>query len=106
MARLGIVVFGIVLIIIAILLRQSMVAGFLAARQKEVVNVADLTRWWKLNTASMGALVIITGIASLFFTDKSPWIFLAAALFIMVIFSSLLVMGYRLLLRKDSSMSQ
>ena len=106
MIRLGIVIIGIVFILMAILLRQNRVAAILAARQKEVVNVGDLTNWWKLNLASMGGLVIITGVAALFFTEKSPWLFWAAALFIMAVFCSLLLMGYRLLLKKDNMKDQ
>lgn len=98
----SIILLGVAFVFAAVLLRQRQAAAFLAARGQEVVNIRDLINWWRLNLASMGGLVIILGIAVRFFAGVSPWLFWSAVIFIIAVFSSLLLMGYRLLLLKKA----
>lgn len=103
MVGICIVLLGIIFIIMAMLLRQKQVEAILAARQKEVISVGDLTRWWKLHLTCMGIFTIIIGMAGFGFKNHSPWIFAGAAAFIMVIFGSMAMMGVKLLEKKESS---
>ncbi len=104
MTGMMIIAVGVILIIMAVLLRQKQVAAILAARQKEVISVGDLTRWWKLHLSCMGGFLVIVGLASFGFRQQSPWIFVAAACFIVVIFGSMALMGVKLL--EKTSVSQ
>ena len=101
MVGIGIALLGVVFIIIAMLLRQNKVAAILAARQKEVMSVGDLTRWWKLHLTCMGVFTVLIAMASFGFQNHSPWIFVGAACFIIAIFGSMAMMGVKLLEKKE-----
>lgn len=101
MIGMAIIAFGVIFIITALCLRQKQVAAILAARQKEVISVGDLTRWWKLHLTCMGIFVVIIGLASFGFKNHSPWIFAVAAAFIILIFGSMAMMGVKLLEKKE-----
>ncbi len=105
MAGIGLALLGGVFILMAILLRQERVAAILVARQKEVISVGDLTRWWKLHLSCMGIFTLFIALASFGFSGRSPWIFMGAACFIMVIFGSMAMMGVKLLEKKEEKIS-
>lgn len=100
MIGMGIIAVGVIFLIMALFLSQGRVAAVLAARQKEVISVGDLTRWWKLHLTCMGIFVIIIGLASFGFKNHSSWIFVAATAFIILIFGSMAIMGVKLLEKK------
>lgn len=97
---------GLIFLFMGVLLRQRQTAAFLARQKKDVISVEDLTRWWKLNFSCLGIFVLVIGIASLCFAEKSPWIFVGAASFIMLIFGSMAVMGVKLLEKKEPSKNE